>query len=168
MPRYAVGPGSKLVVKARSSIHDTSTVWNKVSGEVTADAATLASTGAVATFQVDMTAFDAGDFLKNRKLRKDFDLEQHPQATFTLTGLRDVAGDGGRFRATADGLLRWRGREVTLTVAGEGSLDGSRLSAVARFELDIKRLGLSAPRFLMFKVEDEVTVEVTLSGTVRP
>jgi polyisoprenoid-binding protein YceI len=170
MTRYVVAAGSSLVVKARSSIHDTRTVWSKVTGEVTADAATLASAGAAATFQVDMTAFDAGDFLKNRKLRKDFDLEQHPQATFTLTGLRDVVGDGaqGRFRANADGVLRWRGREVTLTVAGEGTLDGARLAAVGRFELDIKRLGLAAPRFLMFKVEDEVTVEVTLAGTVRP
>lgn len=167
MARYVVAAGSSLVVKARSSIHDTRTVWSKVTGEVTADAATLATAGAVATFTVDMTAFDAGDFLKNRKLRKDFDLEQHPQATFTLTGLRDVVGEGGRFKATADGVLRWRGREVTLTVAGEGTLDDSRLAAVGRFELDIKRLGLSAPRFLMFKVEDEVTVEVTLAGTVK-
>lgn len=168
MTRYVVAAGSSLVVKARSSIHDTRTVWSKVTGEVTADAATLATAGAQATFTVDMTAFDAGDFLKNRKLRKDFDLEQHPQATFTLTGLRDVVGDGGTFRATADGVLRWRGREVPLTVAGEGTLDGARLAAVGRFELDIKRLGLSAPRFLMFKVEDEVAVEVTLAGTVRP
>lgn len=168
MARYVVAAGSSLVVKARSSIHDTKTVWSKVTGEVTADAATLATAGAVATFTVDMTAFDAGDFLKNRKLRKDFDLEKHPQATFTLTGLRDVVGEGGRFKATADGVLRWRGREVTLTVAGEGTLDDSRLAAVGRFELDIKRLGLSAPRFLMFKVEDEVAVEVTLAGTVRP
>jgi polyisoprenoid-binding protein YceI len=168
MARYVVAAGSSLVVKARSSIHDTKTVWSKVTGEVTADAATLATAGAVATFTVDMTAFDAGDFLKNRKLRKDFDLEKHPQATFTLTGLRDVVGEGGRFKATAEGVLRWRGREVTLTVAGEGTLDDSRLAAVGRFELDIKRLGLSAPRFLMFKVEDEVAVEVTLAGTVRP
>lgn len=168
MSRYVVGAGSSLVVKARSSIHDTKTVWSKVAGEVSADAATLGTAGAVATFTVDMTAFDAGDFLKNRKLRKDFDMEAHPQATFTLTALRDVTGDGGRFRATALGVLRWRGREVPLEVAGEGTLDGQRLAAVGRFELDIKRLGLTAPRVLMFKVEDEVAVEVTLAGTVQP
>lgn len=168
MPRYVVAAGSQLVVKARSSIHDTKTVWSKVTGEVTADPTTLATSGAVASFEVDMTAFDAGDFLKNRKLRKDFDLEAHPRATFTLGALREVTGDGGRFRAIADGVLRWRGKEVVLEVAGEGTLDGARLSATGRFELDIKRLGLSAPRFLMFKVEDEVTVEVTLRGTVAP
>ena len=161
--RYQVKSGS-LTVKARSRLHDTTTTWNKVTGDVDADAETLATAGARATFRVDMTAFDAGDFLKNRKLRKDFDLEKHPQATFTLTGLRDVVGEGGKFRATADGVLRWRGREVTLTVAGEGTLDDKRLAAVGRFELDIRKLGMSAPRFLMFKMEDEVTVEVRVGG----
>ena len=156
------------MVTARSSVHDTRTVWSSVTGDVTADPATLAVTGATATFTVDMTKFDAGDFLKNRKLRKDFDMDGNPQATFTLTGLRDVVGDGGRFRATADGVLRWRGRDVPLVVAGEGTLDGTRLAATGRFELDIKRLGMAAPRFLMFKMEDDVTVEVTLVGTVRP
>lgn len=164
MPRYAVAAGSQLVVKARSSIHDTKTVWSKITGEVTADRATLATDGAQATFEVDMTAFDAGDFLKNRKLRKDFAMDAHPRATFTLKALRDVKGDGGRFRATAEGVLAWRGREVPLTIAGEGTLDDGGLAATGKFELDIKVLGLSAPRFLMFKVEDEVAVEVTIRG----
>ncbi len=168
MPRYAVGAGSSLTVQARSTIHDTKTVWSSVKGDVTADPATLAATGATATFEVDMTQFDAGDFLRNRKLRKDFDMDGNPRATFTLTGLREVAGEGGRFRAKADGVLRWRGKEVPLVVDGEGTLDGSRLAATGTFELDIRKLGMSAPRFLVFKMEDEVTVQVKLAGTVAP
>ena len=168
MPRYAVGGGSSLMVRARSTLHDTKTVWSAVTGDVTADPATLGQSGAVATFHVDMTVFDAGDFLRNRKLRKDFEMDAHPKATFTLTGLRDVVGEGGRFRAKADGVLKWRGREVPLVVDGEGTLDGARLAATGKFELDIRKLGMSAPRFLMFKMEDEVTVEVKLAGTVTP
>jgi polyisoprenoid-binding protein YceI len=171
MPRYVVGAGSSLTVQARSMIHDTKTVWSAVSGDVTADPATLATTGAVATFDVDMTVFDAGDFLKNRKLKKDFEMDAHPKATFVLTGLRDVVGEaagGGRFRAKADGVLKWRGKEVPLVVDGEGTLDGSKLAATGTFELDIRKLGMSAPRFLMIKMDDEVTVKVKLAGTVQP
>lgn len=168
MPRYVVGAGSSLTVQARSTIHDTKTVWSAVTGDVTADPATLATTGATAVFDVDMTQFDAGDFLRNRKLRKDFDMDAHPRATFTLTGLREVVGEAGKFRAKADGVLSWRGREVTLVVNGEGTLDGARLAATGTFEIDIRKLGLSAPRFLMFKMEDEVTVSVKLAGTVKP
>jgi polyisoprenoid-binding protein YceI len=163
--RYKVAAGSKLVVKARSSVHDTSTVWSAVTGDVEADPETLATTGARATFAVDMTEFDAGDWLKNRKLRKDFDLAAHPRATFALTSLEDVVGDGGKFRATARGTLVWRGKSVPLVIAGDGTLDASGLRAVGRCELDIRTLGLSAPRFLMWKVEDEVAIEVTLHGS---
>jgi polyisoprenoid-binding protein YceI len=163
--RYRVSAGT-LTVRARSRLHVTTTVWNRVTGEITADPDTLATAGATARFKVDMTAFDAGDFLKNRKLRKDFDLEGHPEASFELVRLTHVARDGAAFTATAEGTLRWRGREVGLVLAGRGTLDGMAVSASATFELDIRTLGLSAPRFLMFKVEDEVTVAVAIRGAV--
>ena len=165
MPRYIVGAGSKLSVKARSSIHDTTTVWDRVIGTVHADPGALP--GATATFAVDMTKFDAGDFLKNRKLKKDFAFDQHPQATFELSSVENVTQTGDRFTADARGILRWRGREVAIKLAGSGTLDATRLAATARFELDIKQLGLNAPKFLLFKVEDEVTVDVVLVGRVE-
>jgi polyisoprenoid-binding protein YceI len=164
--RYRVGAGSSLRVQARSRIHDTTTTWSAVSGDVDADPDTLETAGATARFAVDMTQFDAGDFLRNRKLRKDFEMDAHPEATFELTAIKDVARTGGEFTATAEGILRWRGREVPLVIAGKGSLDGRGLTATGRFELDIRRLGLSAPRFLMFKMEEQVAVEVLLRGEV--
>src|ERR1700733_6563400 len=75
--RYRVASGS-LTVQARSKLHNTTTVWSRITGEIPADADTLATAGAVASFAIDMTAFDAGDFLKNRKLRSDFELARYP------------------------------------------------------------------------------------------
>lgn len=161
--RYRVDAG-KLTVRARSRIHDTTTVWDKIAGDVEADPATLATAGATASFRVDMTSFDAGDWLRNRKLRKDFDLDGHPSATFELRAVRDVRRDGPTFTAKAEGVLAWRGKEVPLTLAGKGKLDASGLEATATFELDIRKLGLSAPRFLMIKMEDEVEIEITVRG----
>ena len=161
--KYRVTAG-KLTVKARSKIHDTTTVWDKITGSVDADANTLATAGATATFDVDMTQFDAGDFLKNRKLRKDFDMDAHPKATFELRAVRDVVRDGPTFKATADGVLRWRGKEVLVTVQGSGKLDAMSVEASGTFELDIRKLGLSAPRFLMIKMDDEVSIDVTVRG----
>lgn len=164
---YRIGAGSTLTVKARSRVHDTTTVWSALDGTVTADPDTVATTGATVAVAVDMTRFDAGDFLKNRKLRKDFDLDAHPRATFELTGLDGVTAAAGRLTATARGTLRWRGREVPLTITGTGVLDPTTLDVRGSFDLDIRTLGLAAPRFLMFKMEDEVTVEVVLKGAVR-
>jgi len=167
MPKYAIGGASKITVRARSRIHDTNTVWDRVTGDVEAAAETLATDGARARFAVDMTSFDAGDWLRNRKLKGDFELDRHPQATFEVTKVRDVVRDGDRFTAVADGTLRWRGKEVALSVTGTGNLDGRVIRASGSFELDIRKLGLQAPRFLMIKMEDEVTVDVVVEGTVR-
>ncbi len=162
--KYKVDSG-KLTVKARSSVHDTTTAWDKVSGSVDADPDAIEQ--AKATFTVDMTSFDAGDWLKNRKLRKDFDMDAHPSATFTLERVSDVQRDGSKFTAKAHGTLRWRGKEVALDLTGTGTLDPSRVEARASFPLDIKKLGLQAPKFFVFKMEDEVTVEVTVRGAVQ-
>ena len=161
--KYRVSSG-KLTVQARSRLHDTTTVWSKVTGDVDADASAIE--GARATFAVDMTSFDAGDWLKNRKLKKDFDMDAHPEAVFELRGVKDVVRDGTKFTANAEGVLRWRGKEVVLTLAGRGTLDDVNVQASATFPLDIKKLGLAAPRFLMIKMEDEVTVDVTITGAV--
>jgi polyisoprenoid-binding protein YceI len=162
--KYAIGGGT-LRVKARSSVHDTTTVWDKVTGDVEADPDAIEA--AKATFRVDMTKFDAGDFLKNRKLRKDFAMDAHPTATFTLQRVSDVVRDGTKFTAKAEGVLAWRGKEVVLVLSGQGTLDPQRLAATATFELDIKQLGLAAPRFFVFKMEDQVTVDVSVQGAVK-
>lgn len=163
--KYRVDSG-KLTVQARSRVHDTTTVWAKITGDIDADADAIEA--ARATFRVDMTSFDAGDWLKNRKLKKDFDMDAHPQATFELRAVKDVVRDGTKFTATAEGLLTWRGKQVELVLAGRGTLDPASVEASATFELDIRKLGLSAPRFLMIKMEDEVSVEVTVRGSVVP
>jgi len=75
-----------------------------------------------------------------------------------------VERHGDTFTATAEGVLGWRGREVPLVLAGRGRLDAAGVEASATFELDIRKLGLSAPRFLMLKMEDEVEIEVTVTG----
>lgn len=159
--KYRVDSG-KLSVTARSRVHDTTTKWDKVGGEVDADPEAIEA--AKATFTVDMTVFDAGDWLKNRKLRKDFEMDSHPRATFELGRVSEVVRDGAKFTAKAEGVLRWRGKEVPLVLSGTGSLDSQRLEATATFVLDIRQLGLSAPRFFMIKMEDEVAVDVSVRG----
>jgi polyisoprenoid-binding protein YceI len=152
-----------VTVSARSNIHDSRAVWHKLTGQVNADPHALEA--ATATLSVDMAAFDAGDWLKNRRIRNDFDVERNPTATFQLTRVTDVKRDGNRFEATATGTLTWRGAEIPLTVAGKGVVDAQRLEAAASFSLDITRFGVKPPKILMFKVEDVVAVDVAIAGS---
>jgi polyisoprenoid-binding protein YceI len=160
--RYLIGGGSALRVIARSRVHDTTTVWKKLSGTIEVDADQLER--AVARVAVDMTDFDTGDWLKNRKLRSDFDFDAYPTASFELRGLRDVRRDGQRFSAVASGVLRWRGREVPIEVSGSGAITAGAVEATGAFEFNITAVGLKAPRVLMFKVDEDVRIEVVLQA----
>jgi polyisoprenoid-binding protein YceI len=164
--RYEIDSrASRMQVMATSNIHDTTTEWSEISGDVEADPDRLAEEGATASFAVNMTKYDAGDWLKNRKIKKDMDLDKHPKATFTLTGLENVVRkDDGSFEAKAIGTLSWRGKELTLTIAGTGVLDDDKIEAKGSFEMDITDLGLKPPKFLMFKMSPEVRVEVEIRG----
>jgi polyisoprenoid-binding protein YceI len=170
VPLYAIEPrASRVVVAARSNIHDTSARWDAVSGTIEADPDDLTGAGCAVDLWVDMTRHDAGDFLRNRKLRKDLQVERFPRAHFSLTALEGVEARGeGRFAAQATGVIDWHDRQVTITASGEGTLGPAELSATARFELDVRAFGVEPPRFLMFKVEEIVAVEVTLSARVAP
>ena len=81
-----------------------------------------------------MTSFDAGDWLKNRKLRKDFDMDDHPRATFKLDRVSEVVRDGAKFTAKAEGTLRWRGKEVVLVL----SRDRLRSTPAPRGDGDVR------------------------------
>lgn len=163
MPRYLVdSAASRLRVQARSKIHDTSTTFSRIGGEVQADPAALTGAATAARFTVAMAEFDAGDWLKNRKLKGDLQLDRWPEASFELRELRDVVEADGGFTATAVGLLRYRGRELEIAIAGRGRIDAQRIEATGRFDLDIRQIGMEPPKILMFKVDPEVTVDIEL------
>ncbi len=164
--KYKVQRGL-VEVKARSAIHDTTTRWSKLSGEIEFDPDQPQT--ARAEIAVDMRAFDAGDRFKNWKIKSDLDPDAHPTATFTLARLESVhEPTSGKFQARAVGQLRWRGKGVDLKIKGDAKVDRRAIEATATFEMNVRDLGVSPPKFLMFKVEDEVTVQVSLMALIVP
>ena len=161
--RYVVDSAkSEVVVRARSTIHNTTTTWRHLSGTVEATLATL-QRDTSATIEVDMQRFDAGDWLRNRKLKKDLNVARHSRAVFSLSELRDVETESEElFRATAHGTVHWHGRTVPVLISGRGRIGDDTIEATGRFELNVREFGIAPPKFLMFKVEDEVVVEVKL------
>ncbi len=167
VPIYTVDSSrSKMLVQARSKIHDTTSSFDRILGSVEATPDTLAEAGAKADFTVEMGSFDAGDWLKNKKLKSEIDPKKYPTATFALGRLDEVVKrDDGSFEVKARGTLRYRGREVEIEIAGSGTMDAGAIDARGSFDLDLRDLGMKPPRFLMFKMEPELTVEVFLRAS---
>jgi polyisoprenoid-binding protein YceI len=163
MPSYKIdSQSSKLVVTARSSVHNTDTSWRGITGTIEAPLDNLEATKA--TIEVDMTTADAGDWLKNRKLRKDMDFDKYPRASLKVERLSDVQQDGSQVSATLHGTLSWRGKSMAIEAKGSGTLSESDLSASGSFELNVTQLGITPPKVLMIKIEDVVGCQVELSA----
>jgi len=164
VPRYVVGRG-RVVVKARSSIHDTTCVWSELSGTVDFDPAKPEGAGAEIT--VDMRVFDAGDRIKNWKLKGDLQPDKHPKAIFRLARLEGVtrgAAGGESFSATAAGAIDWRGKKAELNATGSATATAAKIDAKCAFELNVRHLGVEPPKILMFKVDEIVLVTVELTA----
>jgi polyisoprenoid-binding protein YceI len=163
--RYTVAR-AEIVVTARSSVHDTTARWTTMTGAIEVDPADPAA-GATALLTVDMRDFDAGDRLKNWKLKGDIEPDKYPEAVFTLAELRDVARAGDqnqKWNAAAPGTIRWRGREAMITAKGGATVAPAWISAECSFELDVRDLGVKPPKILMLKVEEIVHVTVRLEA----
>lgn len=160
--RYELVAPSQLTVQARSRIHDTTARWREVTGHL--HVVPSDPTACDLLVSVNMDAVDAGDWLRTKKLRSDYDLARFRSATFTLRRLADAEADGAALRGIAHGTLRWRDRDVELAVQGSLRVTDKTVVAEATFELDVRKFGITAPRLLMLKVDDIVRVDVALHG----
>ncbi len=90
-----------------------------VAGTVTLDAATPASSSASLSLQV--ASIETGNADRDNHLRASdfFDVETHPEITFTATGI-EVAGDE-RFRVTGDLTIKSVTKPVTIDLEFTGS-----------------------------------------------
>jgi hypothetical protein len=163
---YLIQSG-RVVSHARSTIHDTTTTWSTVGGTLKVDPSAPGAAGATASIKVDMRDLDAGDRLKNWKLRGDLEPDKYPEAEFVLERLEDVQSLGGeKWSATAIGSLKWRGKIAPIRATGTGRLTEGSVEAEASFTLDVRLIGVTPPKILFMKVDNEVSVKVTL--TARP
>ena len=162
--RYKLQRGL-VEVKARSSVHDTTTKYSKIEGTIDFDPDNTAA--AQAELTVDMRVFDAGDRLKNWKLKSDLDPDSHPTATFTLAGFDEIHEvTAGQYTAVAKGQLKWRGKVPMIKIKGKASIDRRSIDAQATFDLNVRDLGVTPPKILMFKVEEIVSIHVTFFAFV--
>ncbi|MFU8894406.1 MAG: YceI family protein [Luteolibacter sp.] len=88
-----------------------------------------------------------------------FDVEKHPTATFTLTGL-EAAGEEGKYSVSGNFTLI--GNTRNLTFPATASVDGETVSIHAKFDINRKDWGVVYAGRADDLIRDEVVIELKL------
>ena len=88
-----------------------------------------------------------------------FDVEKHPTATFTLTGL-ESAGDQGSYNVSGNFTLI--GNTKNLTFPADAKIDGEKVSIHAKFDINRKDWGVVYAGKADDLIRDEVVIELKL------
>ena len=151
---------SKLVVMARSKVHDTEMIWKGITGSIDAKVDGLDS--AKSEISVDMTTGDAGDWVKNRKLRKELNFDKNPKASFSLRSVEKLEQSEQAVSAQLQGELRWRGKTITVDCKTQGKVTQTGIEVTGTFDIDMTDLGITPPKVLMIKIDDVVNCTITI------
>ena len=137
--------------------------FRKFSGRVDHDPAKPAE--AKATLVIDTASFDIGDDDYNAEVRKAewFDSARHPQATFTASGLKAVAGGG--FEASGRLVLKGRAVDLKAPVTIRPVTGGQTYSGTAT--ISRKAFGIGDPAW-DDTVEDTVRIRFTITVSAAP
>ena len=155
---------SEVVVRAQSTLHDTSSRARGVTGTLHGDLDALETT-AGGEVVVDLRKMSFGDRVRDFAMSRHLDLKRWPEARFRVDGAEVHSRDP--WRITVRGTLRYRDRETAVAVEATGEVTEAGLDARAPLPLSLSGLGVPPPRFLFLKVADAVNAEVHLVATRR-
>ena len=110
-----------------------------------------------------MANMSFGDRVRDWSLRRHLNTSQWPEARATIDSLSVI--ESSPWRVEVNLSLDYRGSTSRVVAHATGSVDDSGLVATARFTLSLPGIGIEPPRFLLLKVANQVTVEVSLYGS---
>jgi polyisoprenoid-binding protein YceI len=162
--RYKIQRGV-VEIRARATVHDTVARFTKVEGTIDFDPDAPAR--AQIDVKIDMRVVDTGDTFKNWKIKGDLDADEHPTATLILARIDDVHElTAGAFTASATGQVKWHEHAPLVKLKGKATVDRRSVDARASFDLDLRQLGFAPAKFLMFKVDEIVSVQASVFAFV--
>lgn len=151
---------SVVRINATSNVHPIHGEARGLEGEIEAEVADGQLVDAPSAMSVSLPAenLQSGKALEDRELRRRLDVRMYPTISGRSTS---VERDGATLHVTGDvafhGGTRTVSGDVTASVPDDDTIV---LEGAATF--DIRDFGMDPPRILMFKVDPEVAVEISI------
>lgn len=148
---------SRVGVQARATLHTVTAGGRALqAGTIAFDPDDL-----VGTLRLDLAVrisdIRSGDALLDGKAQDHVDSRRYAVARYRLERAR-----GSETALALEGVVDWRDRQVPIRTIAQVDRSATEIRGRTRFELDLSRFGLVAPRLLFLKVADVVTVDVEI------
>ncbi len=117
------------------------------------------------TVTVDLDQLSSGGRVRDWNIRRHLDVKKWPRATFEVESVSVVSREP--WAANLHGTLGFRDQRKRVSVTATGKRNETNLEVQAEFQLCLPEWGLKPPRFLVFKVDDMVSVHVHLYASAR-
>src|SRR4051812_35286240 len=138
--------------------------FRATSGEFTLDPSTGAMTGAIS---VDAGSGDSGNKKRDKKMSNDqMKAQTYAAVTFAPSKFSAKLNDTGDSAGQVDGTFTLIGQPHPLSVPMNVHMENGRFTATGEFTVPFVNWGVKDPSFMMFKVENQVKVQLKLTGTV--
>lgn len=145
--------------------HNTHGTFRLKSGAIKVDPTTGAASGEVI---VDARSGDSGEKLRDSIMnRKVLESAKYPEFVFTprrVSGHRDSRS--GAFSGVITGVMLIHGEQHPMGIKAQGMLVGDELTAKCHFTIPYVAWGMTNPSILMFRVADDVSVDIATAGKV--
>jgi len=119
----------------------------------------LVGTGHQVVIDMNSVWSDNDNLTGHLKNEDFFDVEKHPTATFTLTGL-EAAGEEGSYNVSGNFTLI--GNTKNLTFPATATVDGEKVSIHAKFDINRKDWGVVYAGRADDLIRDQVVIELKL------
>jgi hypothetical protein len=160
---FVVNPDTSHVKMTLQSTHEiVNGTFNIQSGTVEFDRATARMSGSVVVLA---GSGQTGNGSRDKKMNKDvLKVEQYATVSFepkTYTGVIAPSGDS---TIQATGIFTLLGTPHQVAIPMLVHIEGSAATAKAQFVVPYVQWGLKNPSFLIWKAEDQVAIDLFLSG----
>jgi polyisoprenoid-binding protein YceI len=108
-----------------------------------------------------------GNDSRDRKMNKDIlKVEQYTNVSFASKAYNGTIAATGDSTIQVSGVFTLLGNPHDLTIPMQIHIDGSKATAKAQFVIPYVQWGLKNPSFLIWKAENDVSIDLNLVGQV--
>ncbi len=172
---FIITPGTPNQVKFTSiaPLETIVGVTDQINGSLHFDPGDMTDT-VMAEFSVDMTSLDTGNKTRNEHMRDNhLETDQFPVSKFVLNSLGSVSGRKlehhvpKTFKAVGEFSLHGVTNIIEPHITAIWDKDKKSIDILAKFDLFLASYNIPRPQFLVMKLDEKQSVEISFTAMVK-